>query len=1332
MGRRNAKQHAAWGLVLFAAATSVGCAGDFDTRREIPKRGSLGRELYGLVCDRVGAQALREDVTGASFRGVCHPNERGEYVERVDTTKLVPLDPLARDERGNVVPLDRQAERRRYRIARIEALGARREELVAALDFALPTESIPVRDLANPDPRKSCGEAGERPLLPELASTLGRLVDLYNDDTIPHVTRALADVMQTAAADPDAQQALARIEAREGYRALDVALGVVRPALDYPRLPELADVLLRALSLDADPFNPTAKLDPTKPTLVGNRKPLAGPASAEFQQLLRVAREELRHAEPTPKLPPLVIRTDALSAGRELLSRPRSALELARELFFDANDAYALPGASRVVFRDVRGVAQVKRREDGVLPSPFVDETGPDGTPDGLPDVDDLGRFVTRGGDAPTPFVTRRGELRPSDADGIALGQDGAPLYDVLDANRTFAGAVLSDIRPLFDETSPASDAAMKAFGALGVVAGRRETSLRTKRYGDAEVSYLAFDARESALVDLVFALGQIVSDPAIDELLVLAKELLQKNPNALARLVGVALELRAIAERHPEATFPDGSTFWDEIIDRFVPIAQTPGIMEDLVRAFADDRTMRLDDALAVYLEHRDELTYQRDPNDRRNESKLNGPPVSLASRRVVPWMTPTLVRVDRSRPDTGANRSQMQRFMQLLHDANGLAACTKEGAVAHIRWNGVAVDYPGFASVICPAVGAPLPPSRVPKCGLLRIENVAELIIDVALERARFEWPGIIADECLGKLIRSPLTGVVGGADAFLEEISGLQGFNTKPSVNAISRFAFFDTPYSAFPQSPAYAGDDYYPKTRNFFRDLIDPIPSMVCPERPFTVRERGVDKVFRLRECARFEDTLRGRDNHALFPIELMDFVTNVRPLAAAFADHGKPLLFVDLFDTLHVHWGTAAQTREECDPTLPRSDARWCSQDGLVRYEPMLAEMLRTDLFAAMQSAVRAVSDIKIAHCEARDANRGNCVRTSERDGVTVLAEALRVLVDPGRANGLTDRRGNTAALRNDGTTTPQVTPLLLFIDGLKAVDRAFARYASENPDDAGRLSEWRSARSQLVDTYFAVDGERERARFKNRAIVAALPKVIALVRAQVAARCPLAVGVTAPPCTWAREDLVRSLEEALEGPLFASLVDLVDGIRRDEPSRRELQRFAAYLLDPDAPGARDGTLAALVDVLQLLEDDENLVPLGRVLASALSEDTRDGQGRVVRRGFASAAVQALSRIFARAYDETGTEICAREVDPNRTLDRVIKRFVTPMPDSGITPIEVVLSVIADVNRREPGAEAKIDAFDVANIANEMRELLIDPARGLEQVWEVVRQATKNR
>ncbi len=101
----------------------------------------------------------------------------------------------------------------------------------------------------------------------------------------------------------------------------------------------------------------------------------------------------------------------------------------------------------------------------------------------------------------------------------------------------------------------------------------------------------------------------------------------------------------------------------------------------------------------------------------------------------------------VDRTKPDTGSNRSVFQRFNQTLHDANSLSICTKPGAVAHIVWKGVALDFPSFAAqAACFTLGADVPKSPQPQCGLFRIENIARDLIDAVLGQVKLD----IRDDC------------------------------------------------------------------------------------------------------------------------------------------------------------------------------------------------------------------------------------------------------------------------------------------------------------------------------------------------------------------------------------------------------------------------------------------------------------------------------------------------------------------------------------------------------------------------------------------------------
>lgn len=1281
---RSSRTIAAFAL-LVATSGVAACANDFDTSRSVPKRGSVGRELYGLVCDRVGAQALREDVLATSYHAVCHAAADGSYADTVDTAKLPPLHDGAPDVDGHPTPLDVQQQHRAHRVARIEALAHRREDLVAAFDAMLPDAPLAVRDPA------TCAAApDDGRLLDELAATLSRFVDLYDDRTIPQVTEGLARVMENVDASPDAQAALARLGARQGYRPASIALGVARPVFAYPRFPELADAVLRVLSE-------------------------RGSGAPAFEDLLAASHEELRTAVDPAPLAPLVATTDSTaSPPRVVLSRPRTNLEVTRQILLAADDAYAAAGAPPllVTARDRRGVAAVPLVE-GALPAPFVDKQGdlPGSPPDGLPDVDGLGRFVSSSGPVPSPFFSSdEGSVDgPRDASGRALAKAGAqPLFGYFDANRTYASSLVRSFLPLVDpDPAHGHEALLDVVAGLPVVLGPRDSSPSTTRAypPDVKLAYRGVKVDASPLVDLVYAIGQIVASPETDDALALAEKLATDHPQELARLVGAGFAIKKIADAHPEAHIPANSTLWDELLDTFATLAEKPGVYEDLIRAFDKDATVNLATPFAAYFDFKDDLSYDR--------NAVNGPAFDVTTSSVgLPH-----VKVDRSQPDTGANRSEFQRFAQILHETNGLAACTKRGAIAHIVWKGVGIDYPTdpAAKTACLFLTGDVPPDPEPECGILRIPNVASMLLDVALDRAQFD----VRDNCLKQLMASPLTGIVGGPDVFLETVSGVKGFSTHPTVNGISRFVFFDTPHDGLP------GDTKNLATRDFFKDLVDPIPSTVCPLAPFTDTD---GTVLNLHSCASFKDTLRGRLNDATFPLEDYAFVPSVKPLAAAFADHGAALDFVTLFDTLHAHWGSDKQSVDECDPSAARSSPKWCSRDGAVTYEPLLAEALRSDLFPALRAVVPVLEQMQITHCDAADPKTGACTKKSARDGVTVLAEALRQLVDPKRNAGLADRHGVTIGRRNDGATNPQTTPIYLLVDALKAFDDAFAKWPSTHPGDDGRLAKWRAARSLLTDTFFQVDGTGTGAQFHDPSVPKILPVAIEALRAQRAAHCP----DPSQPCAWAKTELTANIADSVGGPTLPAVVDVLDAVRKDDVARTELEKLLTWLLDGKSPEEAQATVTtALVDLLQVLSDDTNLAPLYRALSGATGRKRVDpASGAVMERSLTDAAVQALARIFATVGDGQGHEACGKEIDPNHAVQIVLQKLVTPMGDKKPAPIEVLVDVVTDVNRAHPeDAPQKLAPEDYANIASEIDDFCMNKSRGLEQVYEVIRQVT---
>ena len=1329
-------------LLAAVIATAAACSSDFDTSRASTPDGTLGQEMYSVVCDRVAAQALPEDVTGVSWHGICHPDASGSFATTVDQADLVPLDPNAVDVNGNPVPLAVQQADRAVNVARIEAMGRDRVKLTGAFDAAFPAVTIPLKDLTSADPSLSCTAAGTGPLHQELANVVGRLVTLEDDGTMPLFTEALANVMNDVKADTDAQAALARFDARQGYRPLAIGLGAARPILADPQLVPMVRSLLSLLATDSDPYNPAGAIDPSKPLGIGNRKPIPGPAAPQMQQLLAVGKQELRTAATPTPLALLGSTNDPDVPGRVWLSRPRSTLEMTRQILNQTDPAFdvGLTPTSFVVQRDPRAYAAVPL-VDGAVPAPFVDSTG-----DGLPDVDDLGQFITSTGVAvPSPFFTPDGVDGPRNAAGQAVGQATPTVYEYLDVSQTFLATVENDILPLTDP-NPADghEALMNILGGSYVLFGSRDPGpISVATYAPdptasnptapVTVPFDAFHPETSPLVDLVYATGVLMADPNTDDTLQLTRTLMAQNPNVMARLVGLGLQIKTIADAHPEAHIPATSTLWDELLDDLVLIVHQQddigagGVLEDLMLSFAADPTPNLQQAFAAYTNNCDSITYNHGSTDCSTYTDtttclLNGPPYDLSTQNVATTLTTA---VNRAQPDVGTNRSALQMFMQTLHDARGMDACTKAGAVAHVNFKlgvlgTVSFDYPtdSLSGIACNLIGAPAPPNPMPQCGILRIQDVDGLLLDVVLGRAKFD----IRDPCLLALTTSPITDVVGGVDAFLQQQSGVVGFDTAPTVPGVSRFFFFETPDdgSAGDMNPATT------QTYDFIQGLIDPVTTMACASTPFTDSD---GTVVNLRDCtATPQYDLRHRDPGATFPLELYGFTTNVQPLAAAFDNHGQSALFVDLFNTLHLHWGSAQQTPDICDPTLPKTDDRWCSQDGAVTYEPLLYDVLtNTDLLQTLHDVIPIVQQTTVTHCDAQDPTTHLCTQASPRNGIQVLAQALRDLVDPALNQGLTNRQGVQTAPRNDGTTNPQVTPIYLVIDALDEIDAAFASWAQTHPTD-DRQPTWRAARSQIVDEFFSVNGTGAGSSWANPAIPAIAPPLLDALAQQILAECPDRSSSAA--CTWWPQTMPQNLADVVGGPTFAAVMDLLDAIRADNTSRTQLEALLQYLLGVNsAADARAATMTASVDLLQILNDDTNLAPFYHAAADALGAQTLDAQGNVLKRGLLDAGVEAMSRIFAAGYDAQGHELCSEEIDPNQAIAATLTSLVTPMSDDELSPIEAIIDVTADVNRANPALTTKLDGGDYGNIANEISEFCLDPASGLEQVYEVVREAT---
>lgn len=1351
MGRWKTRRHAAV-VAMVGVLASFACAPSFDATRSPAPRGTIGQELFGVICDRVGAQSLTEDLSGASFHAVCHAASDGTYSSAVDESQL-PSPQATTTASGQPVTLADALATRTHAVARVNALAQDRAKLIAAFDATLPDIQVPIKDTSNADASLTCQTPAASPtdaLGRELADMLARFTPLYDDGTMPRSTESLARVFDAFQASNDALASYARLDAREGYRPLAIALGAVRPLLAYPELRDLANTTLELLSANTDPYASS---------------PTPGAAYPEFTGLLGAAYQELRTATGDGPVPVLeAAKIDPLH--RAVLSRPRTDLEFMQQLFYAEDPAFGGGPSRYIARRDTRGYAQVALA-NGSIPSPFIDDSG-------FAKIDALGQFVTaNGAPAPSPFAAPEGAAAPAyDGFGRALtGPTGQLYYDYLDTSHTYAASLLNDLQGLVvPDPALGKETLMNALSGAYVLAGPRDASpTATKTYAPdptavspnapVTLAYRQFNGASSAMLDMVYGVLQTVPGPSNDDLLAYVSTLLTEQPAEVARLMGAGLAMKKNADAATSAHLPATSTLWDEIIDVAVQIEEdtTVGptgdrLLEDILTALGDDRTPGLGAAFASFTKLNDALSYDR--ND------INGPPYNLTTHSVTPMQTP----VDRTKPDTGANRSGFQRFLQIVHDTDGVTVCNKDGATvdAQLTVLGVTstIKMPGVDpcdhdSVISGGNGT------YPECAVYKIENAAAFYLDSIIGKASL----YLRDDELREGIGTdgtlcPALGLEAATVSLMTTSSGITGAATgwsafwdppdshtlRPTPQFLERQMFFDLAND----SPNGSGPNAL--TNTFLTDLDGPnIGTSVCPERIIpdpnpTAPDASPDGlVHGLRACPN-GDWLFQRDNNTIFVAEDFNFFASLTPLLTAFANHKREDLFIALLEALDRHWADAAGTADECKLSVdPKSPFHACSKDGVVSYEPLLVQQYLTDILPALHDLAKTLGTLKVPHCDAIDPLTHACSPTMVT-GISVLAQGTRQLLDPklAAATGLKDRHGTTTALRNDGTTNPQVTPLYLILEALNNMDAAFATYASAHPGDTQRLTAWRAARSKLVDQFLSTSGSGAASSFANASVPRILPVLVTALREQAVANCPASFSPPYPACAWVRQTLLANMQASMEGPLFASMMGLSDVIRQDDNGRTQLEAVLTYLLNASATdgSAQNDALPALLgaadDLVQVLRDDTNLVPFYHVAAEAARPSVMDAKGNVVQAGAMDASISLLSRLTARAYAQPASgsafEDCAKEIDPNQVLTIALQHLVTPMtapgPLNGQTPLQVIVDAVADVNRAAPGAASKLAPNDYLSIAANVSDFMSSKTSGLEQFYAIIRQGTE--
>lgn len=1315
-----------WWVRVVCALSLVGTAGCVYEFAEVEPRqkGSVGAELYRVVCKRLAAQAFPNDLTGERFEAPCASG---------DATSVAAI--------ANGVEHDAR------NLPRLQALLERRALLVPALDSVFESDTF---------------EQGElRGFLLELLPFYDPPEALMQDVTAT-TAELLGDLITSEVQmSAEAMEALGRVAQRDGYRPLRLALGLARPVLAYPGLDSLVDSTLEAFA------------------------PETGSARAEWEALLEAATFDLATAEVSEDSEAgtlavarqlLFAEADAFSAGGPLYTARRDrrgyalgALDVVGPPFLD-EDGDGLAdldelGRFRTTLLDgqpaeppfttlaaqLAGIAQGERDAAGRALNPVapgellyryldVDRTliagvtrdlGPlllpseDGGLDtaaihnfsyGLSAVlgewgertaEVGGRTITYNGpDTNTgpafDLVWALGSLLPFEQSDQLL-----QVLEILVRDHESEVAALMDAGLFINERADAyPDAAWATPHEFwdDLLAWNQRV---LQRPGMLEAMVRAFTTEEAALSGPLLGNFMRYRDRVtyrqgkLEELSAQNIDMTQVIGNLGSDSVSDAVQAHRTNVNFPCEQPPRG-LFGGSVGDEgCVPQAELPADHHRGIRTCPDEAPS--EGASCADMSGYGLCSYDTGSCVCDCEGGLCRGDASPTWRCGLPATRGYAEWVDRSQPDLrfGAdgvtNQSLFQRTASLVHDLHGPAKlCNKGGAAMKIY------DPAGSNNEFLFGIGGLILPSNIGECELLEEDEIVQFFTHAILGKAELELQ-------TGGTLQLVLNianffGIT--VSQLMERQTQLRGmFVERPTPQAVARLVF--SPFNSF-----QADLLELPTTRDRL-DIVD----------------YHRDTIF----AWEVPDPLAGVSYYqALTPLLTAMDENELRDADGNLLDG---YLFGDLITLLHNHWSSphadpaGGEMQTACledngdlpdsvcvlDPNQPHNAFR---SNGM-SYEELVAEaLIDAQLLSRVRDLLLALQSIQLE---------------DGSDGITVLVRAAEDLLDPARscdgdcaANPLRKRSGQTGTTTNTGKPVDALSPAYLLFDALNGID---ARFEGEME---ARLAPWRQARSQMVDQL--LDAERvgqDEWRMKNPRTKQVLLAVIPFLRERLAVyrtqqdECLAAGGTDCRQLRDWTEGLSGRMATSLGQPISAAALRLLDRFyETPEDPGAELLRLAHWLTEgQSAERAFDTTLLATADLLQILDDDRNTVPIMRFLSTAIAPNAHEAAAdNTLALELNDGALEKTLRLIRQI----------KKVDPGNdatpsTLTKLLRLLAAEHGTNGESPLEIILDAIGEVNRAAPALDEgePLSVQDLRSVLSQSKDFLSDERHGLERLYDVL-------
>lgn len=400
-------------------------------------------------------------------------------------------------------------------------------------------------------------------------------------------------------------------------------------------------------------------------------------------------------------------------------------------------------------------------------------------------------------------------------------------------------------------------------------------------------------------------------------------------------------------------------------------------------------------------------------------------------------------------------------------------------------------------------------------------------------------------------------------------------------------------------------------------------------------------------------------------------ELNNFYDQMRPIIQVFADHDAEQLFVDLLVVLHDHWPSRDSIQHQ--QTDPNGHGYAFASD-VHSYEPLVIEILED----------RSLMDALVYSSPALNATSANG-RSFER----ITTDAARYLLTP-RA-GLAKRNGDTTTTTADGRPVNTLSPWHLLADAYQLKDD---RIAAAGPEGAA----WQSSIANVIDVLVRAHAVPQVGwQFSNPSFRGVSLALIEFLEERLAAH-----DTAGDRHEWLTEGLPNRTEEILSGPVFAGAADFILVLGQG-PAREQIEKMVQYLVDEATDDETfDTSVTALADILQLALDDDDIIPIARVIGEAMRPE----------RGWLETHLT-----FAQA---------ARRSDANEALVSMLRNlYVEYRP--GHTAVGDLIDGISEVKRARPWEDIgeRYTAEDYRALFRGVAGFLDEEKRGLRKFIQII-------